>query len=48
MNLLKITDKERVDEMCIDILSEVGLDKDMLKEIPAGIFWRTKTENCNC
>ena len=34
VNLLKITDRKRVDEMCIDILSEVGLDMDMLKRYP--------------
>ena len=34
VNLLKITDRKRVDEMCIDILSEVGLDIDMLKRYP--------------
>ena len=33
VNLLKVTDKEKVDEMCINILSEVGLDIDISKDI---------------
>ena len=34
VNLLKVSDKMRIEEMCIDILSEVGLDKNMLKRYP--------------
>ena len=34
VNLLKITDKARINEMCVDILSEVGLDESMLKRYP--------------
>ncbi len=34
INLLEINDKKRINEMCVNILNEVGLEKNMLKRYP--------------